>query len=187
MKIALFGGTFDPVHHGHLILAREARERLGLDRVVFIPAAQSPFKPGIGSAPAALRLEMLNAAIEGEAGLEIDDSELTRGGTSYTIDTVLAAQSRWPGADLHWCIGGDHVRQLAAWHRYAELRELVRFIVFARAGGDASHGFPVIERQVDVSATDIRERVAQGVSIRYLVPGPVRTLIERHGLYRNSR
>jgi nicotinate-nucleotide adenylyltransferase len=187
MRIALYGGTFDPIHHGHLILAREAREVLGLDQVIFIPAARSPFKPGVQAAPAEVRLAMLRAAVEEEAGFAVDDTELHRGGTSYTIDTVLAARERWPGAELYWLIGQDHVRELPKWHRYEELRTLVKFAVFSRRGHEtAADGFPVIARQVDISATDIRARVARGQSIRYLVPEPVRALIAQHGLYSNS-
>jgi nicotinate-nucleotide adenylyltransferase len=187
MNIGLYGGTFDPVHHGHLILAREAREKLALDRVVFVPAAQSPFKPGVISAPSEVRVAMIRAAIEGEDGFALDPSEVERGGTSYTIDTVLAARSRWPDAALFWFIGRDHIPELEKWRRYPELRELVQFVVFARGGqDDGGRGFPTIAREVDISATDIRARVAHGHSIRYLVPESVRALIEQHGLYRHS-
>lgn len=185
MKLALYGGTFDPIHHGHLILAREAVEKLGLDRVVFIPAAQSPFKPTQISAPTELRVAMLKAAIAGENVFDLDESEIRRGGTSYTIDTVEEAILRWPGAELWWLIGEDHLGQLPSWHRYNELKKLVRFAVFARAGNDdAPNGFPRLTRQVDVSSTEIRTRVARGDSIRYLVPEAVHSLIEEHRLYR---
>ena len=187
MNIALYGGTFDPVHHGHLILAREAKEKLALDRVVFVPAAQSPFKPGIVSAPPEVRVAMLRAAIEGEDDFDVDPSEVERGGTSYTIDTVVAARARWPEAALFWFIGRDHIPELEKWRRYQELRELVQFVVFARGGqDDGGRGFPTISREVNISATDIRGRVARGHSIRYLVPESVRALIEQHGLYRHS-
>jgi nicotinate-nucleotide adenylyltransferase len=112
MRIALYGGTFDPVHHGHLILAREAVEQLSLDRLIFVPASRSPFKPGIALTPADVRLAMVRAAIDGEEPFSIDDSEIARGGTSYTIDTVLAARARWAGAELWWLIGEDHVGEL---------------------------------------------------------------------------
>jgi nicotinate-nucleotide adenylyltransferase len=186
MRIALYGGTFDPPHHGHLILAREAREQFGLDRVVFIPAARSPFKPGVEMTPPAVRLAMVRAAIDGEEGFECDESEIARGGTSYTIDTVLAARARWPGAELFWFVGGDHVPELAKWRDWEKLRTLVQFIAFSR-GGVPAHGgeLPHVVRRVDISATEIRARVARGRSIRYLVPEAVRALIERHRLYRN--
>ena len=187
LKLALFGGTFDPIHHGHLILAREAVEKLGLDRLIFIPAAQSPFKPTQISAPAELRAAMVRTAIAGEKTFDLDESEIRRGGTSYTIDTVEAAMARWPGAELWWLIGEDHLDQLPAWHRYAELIKLVRFAVFARTGHEGRpNGFPRLTRQVDISATEIRTRVARGDSIRYLVPEPVRILIEENRLYRQN-
>jgi nicotinate-nucleotide adenylyltransferase len=189
MRVALYGGTFDPIHHGHLILAREAKERLALDRVVFIPAARSPFKPSVESTPGSSRLEMIRAAIKGEDGFEADGLELERGGTSYTIDTVLHAESRWPGAELYWFIGRDHMRELPRWRRFEELRERVRFVVFSRGASidenERGPGFSHITRQVEISATDIRARVAHGDSIRYLVPEAVCELIQRHGLYRN--
>ncbi len=192
MRIALYGGTFDPPHHGHLILAREALEQLALDRVVFVPAARSPFKPGIEITPPALRVAMMNAAIEGEEGFALDDSEVARGGTSYTIDTVKAARERWPNAELFWFIGADHVPELPKWRDWETLQTLVQFIVFSRTPLLATSGsedspppFPTISRRFDISATDIRARVAQGLSIRYLVPEAVRFLIEKHGLYRN--
>jgi nicotinate-nucleotide adenylyltransferase len=191
MRIALYGGTFDPIHHGHVILAREALEQLGLDRVVFIPAARSPFKPGVASTPAEVRLEMVRTAIAEEPQFEVDASEITRGGTSYTIDTVNAVRQRHPEAELWWLIGEDHIRELPKWHRAAELQTLVKFAVFARqptgpvteAGAPA---FPRIDRRIDISATDVRARVARGASIRYLVPEGVRVLIETHRLYRSN-
>jgi nicotinate-nucleotide adenylyltransferase len=187
MKVALYGGTFDPIHHGHLILAREAVEQLGMDRVVFVPAAQSPFKPAQVCAPANLRAAMVRAAIAAEDIFELDESEIQRGGTSYTIDTIETAIARWPGAQLWWLIGEDHLPQLPMWHRYDELVKLVRFAVFSRTGnGSASHGFPRVTRQIDISATEIRTRVARGDSIRYLVPEAVRSFIEEHRLYRTN-
>lgn len=186
MRIALYGGTFDPPHHGHLILAREAREQFALDRVVFIPAARSPFKPGIEITPPAVRVAMVRAAIGGEDGLALDESEIARGGTSYTIDTVLAAREQWPDAELFWFVGGDHIRELPKWRDWEKLRTLVQFIVLSRDSEITDDpGFPRLERRVDISATDIRARVAQGLSIRYLVPPAVQQLIEQHRLYRN--
>ena len=183
MKLGLYGGTFDPIHHGHLILAREALERLALDRVVFIPAAQSPFKLASAPAPAELRLEMVRAAVAGEARFEVDDCEVRRAGTSFTIDTVEAVRSRHPGAELFWFIGHDHIRELAKWRRSEELQRLVGFVVFGRGSHGEPHGFPTIERRIDISATEIRARVAHGGSIRYLVPDAVREIIARHSLY----
>lgn len=183
MRTALYGGTFDPIHHGHLILAREAMEQLGLDRLVFIPAALSPHKPTTHPVPAALRLEMVQAAIAGEPGFECDDSEIHREGVSYTIDTISAWKLRVPGDELFYLIGHDNVRELHTWRESEQLLKLVQFVVFDRVGCDVRHDFPRVSRQVDISATEVRKRVAAGQSIRYLVPEPVRAMIEQHRLY----
>jgi nicotinate-nucleotide adenylyltransferase len=186
MKLALYGGTFDPIHHGHLILAREAMETLGLDRVVFIPAAQSPHKLHREPALPRVRLEMVQAAIAGEPRFGCDDAEVERPGPSFTIDTVERYAAAQPAAELYYFIGHDNVRELRTWRRITELRQLARFVVFDRAGCDLQHDFLHITRQVDISATEVRARVARGESIRYLVPGSVRTIIDREKLYQGD-
>jgi nicotinate-nucleotide adenylyltransferase len=186
MKLALYGGTFDPIHHGHLILAREALETLGLERVVFIPAAQSPHKLHREPAPPRVRLEMVRAAIAGEPRFSCDEAEVERPGPSFTIDTVERYAATHPGAELHCFIGHDNVRELHTWRRIAELRARVRFVVFERAGCEVRHDFAHVTRQIDISATEVRARVARGESIRYLVPEPVRAIIERDKLYQGE-
>ncbi len=186
MRTALYGGTFDPIHHGHLILAREAMEQLALDRVVFIPAACSPFKNATLASPA-LRLEMVRAAIAGEPRFECDDSEVHRAGPSYTVETVEAWCARTPGDELFYFIGQDNVRDLPAWRRIGELRTLVKFVVFERdAANSPPHDFPRIQRRFDISATEVRKRVAERRSIRYFVPEAVRSIIEAHQLYQGE-
>jgi nicotinate-nucleotide adenylyltransferase len=187
MKTALYGGSFDPIHHGHLILAREAMEQLGLDRVVFIPAAISPFKLEAQPAPAAVRLAMVRAAIEGEPHFECDGSEADRPGPSFTVDTVEAWRQRAPGDELFYFIGQDNVRDLPKWRRWPELRTLAQFVVFERNSDAPPHDFPRIVRRFDVSATEVRKRVAERRSIRYLVPDAVRSIIETHRLYQGER
>ena len=185
MRLGLYGGTFDPIHHGHLILAREAIERLDLDRVVFIPAALSPHKLDSSPASGPVRRDMVAAAIAGEPGFALDDSEIHRAGPSFTIDTVEHTRARFPGAEIYYFIGEDNVAALHTWRRIAELRQLVRFVVLGR-GDDSTPGeFPRLGRRIDISATEIRSRVAHGQSIRYLVPESVRTLIEQHHLYQD--
>jgi len=188
MKFALFGGSFDPVHHGHLLLARDALETLGLDEVIFIPAAQSPHKLGSEPAHAEARLAMLSAALAGESRFRIDDSELHREGPSFTIDTVEQWRARAPGAEIFYLIGHDNLSKLHTWLRYGELRSLVQFVVFGRNGPGAAEPspFPVLDRLIDISATEIRRRVAQGRSIRYLVPDASLAIIEARGLYRGT-
>src|ERR1700704_1776922 len=131
-KIGIYGGTFDPIHHGHLILARQACEELSLDQLIFVPAALSPFKKAAHASGDA-RLSMLRAAIEGQAGFSADDCELKRPPPSYSIDTVLQIREREPKAELCWLIGADNVGALSKWHRFEELRKLVQFVVLDRA------------------------------------------------------
>jgi nicotinate-nucleotide adenylyltransferase len=186
MKLGLYGGSFDPIHHGHLILARDAIEQLALDRVIFIPAAVSPHKLDRHPAPAEVRRAMVAAAIAGEPRFALDDSELHRAGPSFTIDTVEQMRARHPGAEFFYFIGADNIRALHTWRRIDELRELAQFVVFDRDASAAEHGFPTLDRRIDISATEIRQRVARGDSIRYLVPEPVNALIENHQLYKES-
>jgi nicotinate-nucleotide adenylyltransferase len=186
MRLALYGGTFDPVHLGHLLLARDALEELALDRVIFIPAALSPHKLVTIPAPAAARLEMLVAALADEPGFTMDDSELQRPGPSFAIDTVERFRTTHPGAELFYLIGADNLRELHTWRRIDELRQLVEFVVFGRGDAIAAEsGFRILGRRLDISATEIRRRVARGESIRYLVPEPVRALIAAHHLYQD--
>ena len=140
MKIALFGGTFDPIHHGHLILARDCVEQLQLDRIVFIPNTISPHKESRVSAPSSLRWEMLQAAVAGEPGFAADDLELRRTGPSYAIDTVEEYARRYPGAELFYLVGEDNLLLLHTWRRYEELRQRVQFVAMSRTGHAARAG-----------------------------------------------
>jgi nicotinate-nucleotide adenylyltransferase len=186
-RLALYGGTFDPVHHGHLLLARDALEELELDRVVFVPAGLSPHKLATSPAPSAVRREMLAAALADEAGFTLDDSELDGDGPSFTIDSVERIRATHPEAKLYYLIGADNLRELHTWRRYADLCQLVEFVVLGRGehAAPAPEGFRTLARRVDISATEIRRRVARGQSIRYLVPEPVRSLITSHHLYQD--
>lgn len=185
-KLGLYGGSFDPVHNGHLILAREALESLGLDRVLFIPAGISPHKLARPPAAPQLRCEMLAAAIGGEPGFGWDDCEVRRQGPSFAVDTVREMHARFPQAEIFYFIGEDNLSALHTWKDIAAMRELVTFVVFSRGGTSADHGFPVISRRVDISSTDIRNRIASGLSVRYLVPEAACATISKHRLYRND-
>jgi len=185
MKIAIYGGAFDPVHHGHLILAREAREMLGLEKIIFVPAAVSPFKES-PVASAKLRLSMLQAAIEGENAFVLDDCELRRPPPSYTIDTVEEIRRREFDSEIYYLIGEDNVPALAKWHRFTELEKIVRFVVFDRTGARTKHDYPSVHRRIDISATEIRKRIASGRSIRYLVPPAVEEIIQSEKLYQEQ-
>ena len=158
-KIAIYGGTFDPIHHAHLIFAREAIETLGLDKVILVPAAISPLKKSAPVASGEVRLEMLQAAIKGEPEFEANECELLRPPPSYTIDTVEEIRRRECDASVYCLIGEDNVEQLPQWHRFAELEKIVRFVVLDRSGKQPSHSYQLIHRRIDISATEIRRRV----------------------------
>ncbi len=179
MKIGLFGGSFDPVHLGHLLVAQAALEELELDRLFFIPTAQSPFKPENQPAPSATRLQWLRLALAGKTNCEVDDQEIRRGGVSYTIDTLHDYTKRFPKAQLFYLIGADNAAKLNAWRAAGELAGLAEFVVIPRPGGTAANfpppfrgrqlkGFPL-----GVSSSEIRARVKAGLAIDHLMPPAV--------------
>ena len=194
-RIGLFGGSFDPVHHGHLLLAQDALEQLSLDRLFFIPAAINPHK--LDAAPQAsprLRLEMLREATRMQPLFSIDTLELEREGPSFTIDTVDAFRSRFAGAQIFLLLGEDNLPKLHSWHQFERLRQLVSFVSFVRRAHAPAAAAPAVApdkdlrlerlvRKIDISSTEIRARVAKGLPIQYLVPESVRLLIQSHALY----
>ena len=188
-RIALFGGSFDPVHTGHLLVAQAAREELALDRLFFVPAAQSPFKPDRQPTPPHQRLRLLRLALVGCNWAELDDQEIRRGGISYTIDTVKDYLARFPRADLFYLIGADHAAQLHKWRAAEELARLVQFVVIPRPGqpesrlaapfrGQQLKGFPFA-----VSSSQIRARVREGLPIEPMVAPAVAEAIRNYALY----
>jgi nicotinate-nucleotide adenylyltransferase len=188
-RIGLYGGSFDPVHLGHLLVAQAAREELALDQVHFIPAAQSPFKPHRQLAPDGERLRMLRLALAGKYWCTVDPQEIERGGISYTIDTVREIQSRLPSAELFYLIGSDHVSQLEKWREVHALAAIVRFVLIPRPGEhsatppsfiriQALNGFPL-----GVSSSQIRERVHLNQPIELLTGQLVAEAIRNNGLY----
>ena len=188
-KIGLFGGSFDPVHLGHLLVAQAAREELGLDRLFFIPAAQSPFKPGSKTAPNADRLRLLRLALSGKTWCEIDEQELQRGGVSYTIETVRDYSRRFAGARLFCLIGGDHVQKLTSWREADELARLTEFVVVPRPG-ETEPSFPKLFRghilkgfPLAVSSSQIRERIKARQPIDHLVPAAVAEALRISSIY----
>lgn len=185
-RVGLFGGTFDPVHLGHLILAESALEELDLDRIVFIPAAISPHKTTRPpSATAQQRLEMLRLAVEGNPRFSVDERELHRSGPSYAVETVRSLLGDHPGVRFLYFIGADNISELGTWHEIDELKNLIDFVVLDRGTGTAAAGgeFPVVGRRIDISSTEIRERLAKGLPVRYLLPSPVLDYIMTHRLY----
>ena len=190
MRIGILGGTFDPPHLGHLVVASEACEALGLERVLWIPSAEHPFKRGQVRTPAELRLAMVRAAIQDDPRFEACDLELRRKGPSYTVDTLRQLGAAHPDWELYLLVGADVVREMPGWREPAEVARLATIAALTRAGEGLPEGLPlqatpVAVTRLDVSATEIRRRVAAGQTIRYLVPEPVRILVEEQGLYRN--
>ena len=184
MHTGILGGSFDPIHHGHLILARAALEELGLDRILFIPANRSPHKTDTKPATAQNRLAMVQLAIEGEPGFEASDLELHRPPPSYTVETLRELRSRHPDDEFTLLIGADNVAKFDTWREPDEIRRLARLAILDRAKHETPHDWPVVRRLVDSASTDIRARMAAAHSIRYLTPDPVCDYIASEGLYR---
>jgi nicotinate-nucleotide adenylyltransferase len=186
------GGTFDPIHIGHLIAAESAMEAAGLEEVWFIPTNTPPHKPQPG-AGARERRDMAEAAIAGRSGFRVEAQELERGGVSYTIDTVITLQEREPEREFHWIVGTDMMNDLPNWRRIEELAERISFVCLSRQGEESEESsLPEFLRSklqiapmppIGISSTDIRERRRSGRSVRYLVPSAVQDYIERNGLY----
>jgi nicotinate-nucleotide adenylyltransferase len=190
MKLGILGGTFNPVHLGHLLIAQDALEQLGLDRVLFIPAATPPHKTPDRLAAGKHRWAMVQLAIRGNRQFAADNLELRRGGRSYSVDTLTILRRRQPDAEFYFIIGADSLPELHRWRAIHRLARLCQFAVAARPGcGIRPPRAPVrwvtvAGHPCAISSTEIRERVASGRSIRYLVPEMVRRYILVNGLYR---
>ncbi|CAA6678516.1 MULTISPECIES: nicotinate-nucleotide adenylyltransferase [unclassified Lentimonas] len=192
-RLALYGGAFDPVHSAHLRVARYALEQAHLDRVILIPAAQSPLKAHAALSSDAARLQMLRLAIEGEAAFEVDAYEIELGGVSYTINTVRHFRERFDQAELFWIIGGDQFEQLHHWRNIDELAKLVTFLVLERPGADlrrsesvAGLRYQVVEApMMGESSSEIRARCGAGLPLDGLVPSAVQAFISEQELYTN--
>ncbi len=190
MKIGIFGGTFDPPHVGHLIVAEDAAAGLGLDRVYFVPTGAHPLKRTNVEAPGELRLKMTEAATAECELFVVDDREIRRTGPSYTFDTIVELEAENPGAELFLLVGADILRELHRWHRVQELASYARFAVLSRAdaGPMSEHAVDLDPLRVEVthvaiSSSEIRERIRTGQPYRYLVPDPVYRIIVEHELY----
>jgi nicotinate-nucleotide adenylyltransferase len=191
MKIGFLGGSFDPIHFGHLIAAQDALEQHKLDRVILVPAAQAPLKPGPAQCPAADRLAMARAAVGWDSRFEVSDYELRKGGVSYTIDSARHFKNLFPGDALYWIVGGDQLPLLHKWKDIAELAKLVAFIFLERPGHPAKMheeipGLRLLRcdgHLVEISSTELRARVREGRSLDYFVPHKAIVLIREKGLY----
>lgn len=200
-RLGILGGSFNPVHNGHLLLAQTALEQFDLDRILFMPCAVQPHKPPAALAPASLRETMLEAAILDNLSFDLLDIELRRGGISYSVDSLREIRALHPQAELFFLIGADTLPDLHGWKDIYTLLDRCTFAVFARPGFDEQAIRPealelkppwperllqkvCCARRIDISSSDIRHRVAEGLSIRYLVPQAVEMIIMEHHLYR---
>ncbi len=189
-RIGLFGGTFDPIHLGHLILAERAFEKLKLDQLIFIPAKISPYKTNLPPAASeADRVAMIELAIAGRNGWSVDTRELFRAGPSFTIDTVKELQQEHPEATFIFLIGEDQLAGFPGWKESEELQRLVSFVVLSRNSITGpilrnSMADPILlDRCIDISSTEIRERLAKNKNVDYLLPSSIHDYIKTKKLY----
>jgi nicotinate-nucleotide adenylyltransferase len=200
MRLGIFGGSFDPVHYGHLLLAESCREQCRLDQVWFVPAAIAPHKQTRKLAADRHRVEMLKLAIAGHEAMSVCELEIERGGLSYTVDTLAEIARMKPDAELLLLMGADSLHDLATWHQPRRICELALPVFVRRSGSpevdltalanlvsparlEQIRAHQVAMPLIELSSTDIRDRVAQGKSIRYRTPRAVEKYIETHGLY----
>ena len=195
-RIGIFGGSFDPIHYGHLRLAEEARTQAGLDTVLFVPTQVSPFKVGRTPAPGPVRLEMLRLAIASNPAFTVSDREIQKPGPSYTVETLRELSREHPGATLFFITGTDAVRDLPKWREPEEVIRLARFLVSVRPGVNRAEVLAAMpdsweERitfiempEMDISSTYLRERLRTSGSVRYLMPRNVELYIAANGVYR---
>jgi len=189
-RIGVFGGTFDPIHHGHLAAASEVHAALGLDLMLLVPAATQPFKKHGSEASAADRLAMTRLAVQGDPRMAVSDVDIVRGGVTYSVDTLTDIAAAYPGARLFFVAGADAVARLDEWREPERLRQLATFVGVTRPG----HSLQPLDTSLvlvevpalAISSTDVRGRARMSAPIRYLVPGAVAAHIEEHGLYKGG-
>jgi len=196
MRIGLLGGSFDPPHNGHLLAAGDVHDALGLDRVVWIPAAVQPLKGSTVTATPDQRLMMVRHLVADDARFEVSALEIQRGGLSFTVDTLALLSAEWPGVELFWLMGADAVETFGKWREPERIVKLATLVVMERSGGEGVMnesldlttlpGMPrrLLTRRIDISSTEIRERVRKGKSLRGFVPDAVATYIATERLYR---
>lgn len=198
MKIGIMGGTFDPIHIGHLILAESARESLNLNKIIFIPTGINPFKIDKNTASPVHRLEMLKLAIESNEHFTISSIEIERSGITYTIDTMKALREKYKEDELYFIVGSDIVFQIEKWKDFKDIFKLCKFVLVNRPGNDCNEIDNKIKElnlryaisfirinspYIDISSSDIRNRIKNNKSIKYLVPLKVEEYIKKNNLY----
>ncbi len=186
-RIGVLGGTFDPIHVGHLAVASEVCHALDLDRVLIVPAMRQPFKDTDGHATPGQRIDMCRLAVAADDRLEVSDVDVVRGDITYTVDTLTDLAAEYPNAELFFVAGADAIARLSQWREPERLLQLARFVAVARPGHDSpTSGAPhvvVDAPQIGVSSTEVRRRLRTGSPVRYLVPDTVAEYIVHHCLY----
>ncbi len=189
-KVGVLGGTFNPPHLGHLIIADQVRDQLDLDKILFLPTAEPPHssteKKTISSD---IRVELLDLAINDNPNFEMELFEVQKGGKNYTYDTMKALVDLYPAVDFYFIVGADMIEDLPTWYEIDKLVELVQFVGVNRPGYTVDTDYPLIMVDVplvDISSSEIRKKVAMGCSIHYLIPKAVREFIEQEGLYQDD-
>lgn len=197
-RLGIMGGTFDPIHYGHLVAAEMARSKFNLSKVLFIPSGTPPHKDRNDISDAGLRFEMIERAIQDNSAFDISALELERKGPSYTVDTLRVLRRTWPDHELYFITGSDVLREIFSWREVEEILKMTEFIGAARPGFDASDFLLKVQEEhpetqgrihylevpaLAISSTEIRARVKRGQPIRYLLPEPVRLFIQQYGLY----
>ena len=194
-RIGVFGGTFDPIHVGHLLIAQDVHEALALDTTLFVPAGTPPHRPDGARLGADARLRLVESAVADDARFLVFDGEVLRPGPSYTVDTLESLHASRPDAELFLLMGRDQYEVFDRWHRPSRILELATLVVVERGGGGSGAelatdgGAPHVSvetRRIDVSSTEVRRRLGQGSSVRYLVTEAVRRIIEDNDWYKSG-
>ena len=191
-RIGILGGTFNPIHLGHLVMAQEVFEKLKLDKIVFVPANCPPHKNSQNILPARDRCAMVRLAIRGNAAFVISDCEIKRAGKSYSIDTVECLRQQFPvGSKVFFIIGEDHLPTLPTWKNINQLCKFVSFVAVNRPGGGTRKKSTIKTKfismpSLDISSSDIRKRIAKGQTVRYLLPYQVFEYIKKYKLYQSK-
>lgn len=190
-KFGILGGTFNPPHIGHLVMADQVRDQLGLDKILFLPTAQPPHSSvDKKTIDAKYRVEMLELAVADNPNFAVERYEVEQGGKNYTYDTMKKLIELYPTVDFYFIIGGDMIADLPTWYKIDELVELIQFVGVKRQGFEVDSPYPIIlvdTPTLDVSSSTIRDKVAKGCSIKYLVPKAVEEYIALEGLYEHGK
>lgn len=189
-RIGILGGTFNPPHIGHLIIADQVRDQLDLEKILFLPSANPPHTSDKKTIDAHYRVKMLEKTIQENSDFELDLTEIKRGGKSYTFDTIKELREKQSDVDYYFIIGADMVEDLPTWHKIDELVQIVQFVAVNRPSYSLDTPYPVIRvdvPRIEISSTELRKKVSNRCSVKYLMSDETIEYIEREGLYKDDR